>query len=161
MKKKIQNIIIVTIAVGFLGGVSAYYYQIDLQNQQGRQFGYELQNIQSNLKAQQDLFVQKSNEIEEGKITDAEFEKFSEGHFYKMKKLINSYDNLNPPEPYQSSVKLFRQSTESQLQSDKEYVKWIKSGNNQTLVRSEQLLQDSYEYEMAALSDYKNAQQGE
>ncbi|NIP61493.1 MAG: hypothetical protein GWN01_05165 [Nitrosopumilaceae archaeon] len=161
MKKKIQNIIIATIAVGILGGISVYYYQIDLQNQQGRQFGYELQSIQSNLKAQQDLFVQKSNELEEGKITDEEFEKFSEKHFDKMEELIKSYDNLNPPEPYQSSVKLFRQSTESQLQSDKEYVKWIKTGSNQTLVRSDQLLQDSYEYEMAALSDYKNAQQGE
>lgn len=152
--------IIVAVAVGILTLVSVYYYQIDLQNQKGRQFGYDLQSIQSNLKAQQDQFSQKLEEFEEGKISSEEFSEFSEKHFEKMHEIVESYEKLNPPEPYKSSVKLFKQSTESQLQSDKEYVKWLESGNNQTLVRSDRLLQDAYEYEMAALSDYKNAQQG-
>lgn len=160
MNKKIQNLIIIIIAVGILGAVSAYYYQVDQQNQQGRQFGYELQSIQDDLKAQQDLFNKKSKELEEDRISNEEFEKISENHFDTMHQLIKRYDDLKPPEPYKSSIKLFKQSTKSQLESDKEYVKWLKTGNNQTLVRSDQLLQDSYEYEMAALSDYKEAQRG-
>ncbi len=159
--RKIQNIIIGAIAIGIIGVISTYYYQVDVENQQGRQFGYELQDIQDELKIQQDRFNARLKQFEDGKISSKELDELSEGYFEKLQQLIQRYEELNPPQPYKSSVELFKQSTKSQLESDKEFVTWLKTGDNQSKIRSDQLLQDSFEYEMAALSDYKKTQRGE
>ena len=48
-------------------------------------------------------------------------------------------------------------STDSQLESDKHLIKWIEFDDKAEKIRSEELLQQSFEYEMAALSLFDEA----
>jgi len=77
-----------------------------------------------------------------------------------MEKIIPRYDKLIPPEPYVTSVELFKLSTESQIESDREFIKWIETGDDSHMIRSESLIQEALQYELAALADYKDAQRG-
>src|SRR3970282_1966250 len=51
----------------------------------------------------------------------------------------------------------FLVSAQTQLESDKQLVEWIKTGDDSARVRSDSLLQESFEYEMAALASYNLA----
>ena len=57
-----------------------------------------------------------------------------------------------------SSVELFKLSSETQLESDKHMIEWIMTGDETAQIRSDYLLQQSFEYEMAALSKFKLVQ---
>ena len=74
-----------------------------------------------------------------------------------MNRIVEKYDKLLPPDSFVSSVKLFKMSTNSQLESDKHLIKWIEYGDEAEKIRSEELLQQSFEYEMAALSLFEEA----
>ncbi len=159
-KNKIQNIAIAAIAVVIIGGIIGYNYYIDQINVKGFNFGNELQQIQDAVTKLQNDFSSKFVQWNEGDLTKEELLEYSNNHISEMEKIIPRYDKLIPPEPYVTSVELFKLSTESQLESDREFIKWIETGDDSHMIRSESLIQEALQYELAALADYKDAQRG-
>ena len=61
-KKKIQNIIILIIAIGIIGSIVGYNYSIDITKQKGLQFGKELTQIENNIsEIQGEFYSEKQN----------------------------------------------------------------------------------------------------
>ncbi len=159
-KNKIQNIAIAGIAAVIIGGIIGYNYYIDQINVKGFNFGNELQQIQDAVTKLQNDFSSKIVQWKEGDLTKEELLEYSNNHISEMEKIIPRYDKLIPPEPYVTSVELFKLSTESQIESDREFIKWIETGDDSYMIRSESLIQEALQYELAALADYKDAQRG-
>ena len=159
-KKKIQNIAIASIAVVIIGGIIGYNYYFDQINIKGFNFGNELQQIQDNVTKLQNDFSSKTVQWKEGDLTKEELLEYSNNYISEMEKIIPRYGKLIPPEPYVTSVELFKLSTESQIESDREFIKWIETGDDSHMIRSESLIQEALQYELAALADYKDAQRG-
>jgi len=124
----------------------------------GKIFGEELQIIQEDLKKLTHTFDSNVSMFKDGSLTKEEFLKLTRNHIKEMKELVLQYDKLSVPKSFVSSVKLFKLSSESQLESDKQMIEWVNTGDDAKRVRSDSLLQDSFEYEMAALAKYKSAQ---
>jgi len=93
----------------------------------------------------------------EGDITKDELLEISDMHLQDFEALILRYDELEPPKPFMPSVIRFKLSTEKQLERDKLLKEWIKTDDDSSRIRSDSLLQESFEYEMAALSSYNAA----
>ncbi len=159
-KKKKQSIALVTIATIIIVGIVAYNYHIDQNKVKGFNFGNELQQIQDDLKKLQNEFDSKMIQLDEGEMTKEEFLEYSKNHLSELKKIIPKYSELLPPEPFIPSVELFRLSTESQLESDKEFIKWVETDEESHKIRSDSLIQEAFQYELAALAEYKAVQQG-
>lgn len=159
-KKKIQNIVLIAIAAAIIGGIISYNYYIDQRNVKGFNFGNELQQIQDDVEKLQNDLSSKIVQFEEGDLSKQEILEYSENHISQMEKILPRYDKLSPPEPYASSVKLFKLSTESQIQSDREFIKWIETGDESFKIRADSLIQEALQYELAALAAYKEAQLG-
>ena len=157
-KNKKQNIAIVVIAAVVIGGIVAYNYYIDQIKIKGFNFGNELREIQDGVKKLQNDYSSKIIQWEEGDLTKKELVEYSENHVSEMEKIIPRYDKLDPPELFVSSVDLFKLSTESQIQSNREFIKWLETGDKSHMIRSNYFIQESIQYELAALSDYKAAQ---
>jgi hypothetical protein len=85
---------------------------------------------------------------------------YSETHLDEMQTKILKYDELTPPTQFVSSVELFKLSTQSQLDSDKEFIEWIKTEDESHSIRSDSLLQESFEYEMLALGEFNAVKAG-
>ncbi|HZS73817.1 MAG TPA: hypothetical protein VFA69_04860, partial [Candidatus Nitrosotalea sp.] len=77
-----------------------------------------------------------------------------------VKNILPRYENLNAPDLFRPSLQLFKISTETQIQSDETLRDWILTGDNATSAKSDQLLQQSFQYEMNALQSYENAKTG-
>ncbi len=159
-KKKIQNIAIAAIAGVIIVGIIGYNYYIDQINVKGFNFGNELQQIQDVVTKLQNDFSSKTVQWKEGDLTKEELLEYSNNYISEMEKIIPRYGKLVPPEPYVTSVELFKLSTESQIESDREFIKWIETGDDSHMIRSESLIQEALQYELAALADYKDAQRG-
>ncbi|HEU03794.1 hypothetical protein LCGC14_1652110 [marine sediment metagenome] len=159
-KKKIQNIAIAAIAAVIIGSIIGYNYYIDQINVKGFNFGNELQQIQDVVTKLQNDFSSKTVQWKEGDLTKEELLEYSNNYISEMEKIIPRYGKLIPPEPYVTSVELFKLSTESQIESDREFIKWIETGDDSHMIRSESLIQEALQYELAALADYKDAQRG-
>jgi len=65
---------------------------------------------------------------------------------------------LQIPQPFVSAVELFKLSAETQLESDKYMIEWVSTSDDTTLIRSDQLLHQSFEYEQAALLEFNLVQ---
>ena len=76
----------------------------------------------------------------------------------EMEKIILRYDNLQIPQSFVSSVELFKLSAETQLESDHYMIEWVRTDEDSAHIRSDSLLQQSIDYEMAALAKFKSAQ---
>ncbi len=159
-KSKKQNIIIVAIAVIIIGVIAGYNYSVDQTKQKGLRFGNELQQIQEEVKQIQTGFNSKVTQWEEGDLSQQELEEYSIGHIEKLQNAILKYEDLIPPKQFESSVELFRLSTQAQLDSDKEFIEWIKTRDDSHNIRSDSLLQESFEYEMMALGEFNAAKSG-
>ena len=159
-KNKRQNIILVAIAIIIIGIIAGYNYSVDQTKQKGLEFGNELQNIQEEVKQIQVEFNSKITQWEEGDLTLDKLLDYSKSHFQKLETTIERYDSLSPPELFSSSVELFKLSTQSQLKSDKEFTEWIRNNQESNKIRSDSLLQESFEYEMRALSEFNAAKSG-
>jgi hypothetical protein len=77
-----------------------------------------------------------------------------------MEELILKYDDLEPPTAFASSVEFFKLSTQSQLEADKEIIQWIKNDDKNAKIRSDSLLQEAFEFELAALAKFNAAKAG-
>jgi hypothetical protein len=159
-KSKKQNIIIASIAIIIVGAIAGYNYSYDQTRQKGLKFGNELLQIQEEVKQFQIEFHSKITQFEEGDLTQQELSEYSKTHIEKMQNAILKYDDLIPPKQFAPSVELFKLSTQAQLDSDEELIEGIKTGDESHNIRSDSLLQESFEYEMMALGEFNAAKAG-
>ena len=159
-KKKIQNIIIVTIVILIIGSITAYNYSADQTKQRGLQFGVKLEQIQEEIKELQTRFYSEKTRWDEGDISKEELLKFYDEHLKEFQEIISKYDELSPPELFESSVELLKISSETQLESDSQFIEWIKTGDESAKIRSDTQFQESLEYEMQGLVEFYSAKTG-
>ena len=93
----------------------------------------------------------------EKSITKDQILEFADNHILRMKNIIAKYTDLQMPDAFSGSVKLFKLSTEAQLDSDQYLIKWIRNDDQSEKIRADELLQASFEYEMAALASFEKA----
>ena len=137
-----------------------YYYSAEQTRIKGFTFGNNLQRIQEDLKKIQTDFQSEITVLEDEDISKDEFLGYSDMHILKMEELVSRYDTLDPPEAFSSSVELFKLSTQSQLESDQEIIRWIQSGDMDAKIRSDSLMEESFGYEMAALAKFNAVKTG-
>ena len=159
-KKKIQNIILLSIAILIIGSIIAYNYSADITKQKGLQFGNELNQIENDLSDLQGEFYSEKTKWIEGDISKEELLKFYEMHINNFRETISKYDELTPPDVFQSSVALLKISAETQLESDLQFIEWVKTGDESAKIRSDTLFQESYEYQNLGLVEFQTAKIG-
>jgi len=159
-KKKIQNIIILAIIVLIIGSIIAYNYSVDQNKQKGLEFGNKLKQIQEDVTQLQIQFYSEKTKWDEEDISKEELLEFYKVHLDKFKEIISRYDKLSPPELFQSSVDLFKISSETQLESDSQFIEWIKTGDELAKIRSDTQIQEAYEYENLGLAEFQLAKKG-
>ena len=132
-------------------------YNFDLAGLKGQKFGNDLALIQSDLKNETQNFDYQLSLYEKNQLSRSEMLNITDSHIEKMQNFLIRYDSLSPPEPFVPSLQLFRLSTQTQLQSDKLLLEWVQTGDNATRTKSDDLLQQSFQYEMNALQSFNNA----
>lgn len=147
----------VLIAIILIGITIFYFYSAEQGKIRGYNFGNDLQIIQEELKNEQSSFYSNVRMWEENSITKSEILKLSETHIKNMNGIISKYDTLQIPDTFSGAVKLFKLSTESQLESDIHLINWIEFEDESEKIRSNEILQQSFEYELAGLTSYNNA----
>jgi hypothetical protein len=147
----------VLIAIILIGITIFYFYSAEQGKIRGYNFGNDLQIIQEELKNEQLNFYSNVRMWEENSITKNEILKLSEMHIKNMNSIISKYDTLQIPDTFSGAVKIFKLSTESQLESDVHLINWIEFGDEDEKIRSNEILQQSFEYELAGLTSYNNA----
>ena len=159
-KNKIQNITIAAIGIIIIVVIIAYNYSSEQTKQKGFQFGNDLAQIQQDVAELQIKFYSEKTKWNEEVITKEELLKYYEEHVDKFEDIISKYDKLSTPELFESSVKLFKISSETQLESDVEYIKWITTGDESAKIRSDTQIQEAYEYENLGLIEFQLAKAG-
>ena len=159
-KRKIQNIIIVVVVCIIIGVIGSYSYSAEQTKQQGLQFGKELEQIQNDVKELQTKFYSEKTKWDEGDISKEELIEFYDNHLEEFEKIILRYDDLTTPELFKSSVELLKISSETQLESDAQYIEWIKTGDDLAKIRSDTQFQNALEYEMSGLVEFYSAKTG-
>ncbi len=149
--------IAITIGIVVIVAAIAINYNLDQANLAGQRFGNNLAFIQSELKNETLGFYANLTMYEKGQISKDQMLNITDVHIAKMQNILTKYDGLNPPEPFIASLRLFRLSTQAQLESDTLLKEWIQTGDNSTRAESDQLLQQSFQYEMSALQSFNNA----
>jgi hypothetical protein len=99
-------------------------------------------------------------QYKDGKISKAQMLNVTDRHISVMQRILPQYDELNPPELFKHSLQLFRLSTQMEIESDKALREWVVTGDNATYAKSDQLLQQSFQYETNALQSYNDALNG-
>jgi CHASE3 domain sensor protein len=159
-KSKKQNIVILAVVVVIIAGIVFYNYSADQTKQKGFAFGNELEQIQTDVKDLQTQFYSKKAQWEEGAITRDELFQHYEKHVEKFEEIISKYDNLVAPESFQSAVDLLKLSSQTQLDSDKQYIEWMRTGDESFKIRSDTQYQQALEYEMTGLVKFYSAKAG-
>lgn len=151
-----------SIAMGviIIGLVITISYYVDQAKISGQRFGNNLEQIQSDLKKQISDYESKLTIWQEGGLTKQEMLRISENHLMELEKVLERYDTLVPPQAFVPSVELFKRSTQAQIESDKLLKEWIETGDNSTKIRSDEILQQSFEYETSALASFNTAKKG-
>ena len=137
-----------------------YFYSAEQAQIRGYNFGNEIQSIQDELKNEQSDFYSKVSMWKEETISKEQILDYADTHIMKMNKIIAKYADLQIPDVFSGSVKLFKLSTETQLESDQHLINWIENDDKIEKKRAEELLQASFEYEMGALSPFEKAKTG-
>jgi len=159
-KKKKQTTVYAAIAIGvIIIALSIFFvYSNDQAKERGKAFGKALEFVQDDLRKLTHSFDSKVSMFKQGDISKGEFLEFAEKHEREMEKIISRYNDLQIPQPFVPAIELFKLSAETQLESDKYMIEWVSTGDDTAHIRSDSLLQQSFEYEMAALSEFKLAQ---
>ena len=142
------GVIIVALSVFFV-------YSNDQAKERGKAFGKAVEFVQDDLRKLTHSFDSKVSMFKKGVISKGEFLEFADKHEREMEKIILRYDNLQIPQPFVSAVELFKLSAETQLESDKHMIEWVRTGDDTAHVRSDQLLHQSFQYEQAALYEFE------
>ena len=158
-KKKKNLAIYAAIIIGILVVSSTIFFTYSNENAKlrGQMFGNELKGIQDDLKELTHSFDSKLSMFKKGSFDKSSFLASTDTHEMKMSLIISQYDYLQIPKGFDAAVDLFKLSAETQLESDIQIIEWVKTGNDAAHIRSDALLQESFEYEMAALAEYKLA----
>ena len=160
-KKKSSSKFLSILIVVILIGISIYYfYSADQAKIRGFTFGNEIQTLQQEIHDEQSKFISSISKWEENAISDSEMIRVGEEHIEVFNKLLKEYDNLQPPDSFARSVKLFKLSLEYQIESHEHRVEWVKSGDELELVRFQELTQLSFEAEQAGLKSFNDAKAG-
>ena len=148
------------IAVGMIViGMSIFFvYSSEQAKMRGQAFGKAIEFLQEDLRKQTHMFDSKVSMFKRGDIGTDEFLESTKNHENEMRQIILRYDNLQVPKPFMSSMELFKLSAEAQLESDKYMIEWIRTGDDSAHIRSDSLLQQSFEYEQAALYEFQLVQ---
>ena len=159
-KKKKNSVVYAAIIIGILVVSSTIFfvYSNDQAKLRGQMFGNELKQIQDDLKKNTHSYDSNLSLFKEGNLDREKFLEFAEKHKDEMSMIILRYDSLQIPNGFKTAVDLFKLSSETQLESDIQIMEWVKTGNDAAHIRSDALLQESFDYEMAALAEYKLAQ---
>lgn len=161
MKKKQKQAIILGAAVTVIVALAALYsYTLEQTRMRGFAFGNELEQIQDDLKSIHDEFESKKTIMAEGDITREELAEFALDHIQSLQNIASRYDSLDVPRQFISSVELFRLSVESQEDSTREFILYLETGDEEHRIRSGELFQESFEYEITALSHFNTAKSG-
>ena len=120
----------------------------------------DLEEIQNEFKTLQTGFYSERAKWEEGDIERKDLLEFYDRHVESFEDAIDTYDALEPPELFEGAVELLRLSSQAQLDSDLEYIKWIRDGDEAAKARSDALLQDALEYELLGLVEFYSAKTG-
>lgn len=161
-KKKEQNPKIrMQIAIGLgvivIAIVVLVNYYLDQTQISGQRFGDQLAQIQLDLKNETQNLDSHLTQYKAGQISREQMLNITDSHLIIMQNILPRYDQLKAPELFAPSLELFKISTETQIESDKTLREWIVTGDNATYSKSDQLLQQSYQYEMRALQSYESA----
>ena len=132
-------------------------YYLDQTKLSGQRFGDQLAQIQLDLKNETQNFDEHLTQYKNGQISKDQMLKITDDHIRAVQNILPRYDELKTPDLFVPSVQLFRLSTETQIESDNALREWIVTGINATSTKSDQLLQQSFQYEMNALQSYENA----
>ena len=156
-KKKKQTTVYAAITIGvIIIALSIFFvYSNDQAKERGKAFGKALEFIQDDLRKLTHSFDSKVSMFKQGDIDKEIFLEFAEKHEREMEKIILRYDNLQIPQPFVSAIELFKLSAETQLESDKHMIEWVRTGDDTAHVRSDQLLHQSFQYEQAALYEFE------
>ena len=155
-KKKKRTLTYAAISVGvIIIGMSIFFvYSSEQAKMRGQAFGKAIEFVQEDIRKQTHMFDSKISMFKQGNINKDELLEFAEKHENEMEKIILRYDNLQTPKLFIPSVKLFKLSAETQLDSERYTIEWIKTGNDAAYIRSDSLWQQSLQYEQAALLEF-------
>ena len=160
VKKSKSRLPIAIIGAIIIGIIVFYFYSADQAKIRGFAFGNEIQSLQQEIHDEQSRFISSIAKWEENTISDDEMIGIGEEHIKSFEKLLEKYDDLQPPDSFASSVKLFKLSLEYQIDSHEHRLEWIKTGNELELVRFQELTQLSFEAEQAGLKSFNDAKAG-
>lgn len=135
-------------------------YYLDQTSLAGQRFGDQLAQIQTDLKNETQSFDANLTQYKHGQISKDQMLKIADDHILAVKNILPRYEDLKAPELFKPSLQLFKLSTEAQIQSDETLRDWVVTGDNATSAKSDQLLQQSFQYEMNALQSYESAKTG-
>ena len=152
--------IVVASVILIIGSIISYNYSIDLTRQKGLQFGTELDQIQRDVSQLQTKFYSEKTRWDEGDISKKDLLEYYDEHLKEFGEIISRYDGLTPPELFESSVELLRISSETQLESDSQFIKWVETGDESAKIRSDTQFQEALEYEMSGLVEFYSAKTG-
>lgn len=147
-------------AVAIAAAVGWYQYEAEQTRQRGFAFGNDLQQIQDDVKSLQNGFYASIEAWEEGSIGRERLLEELGGHVAEFEDILARYDSLEPPEGFAGAVNLFRLSSQSQMESDRNYIEWLASGDQASKTRSDLQLEESFDLEMAALAEFNLAKDG-
>ena len=160
-KKKGSSKFLAISIVVILIGISVYYfYSADQAKIRGFTFGNEIQELQQEIHEEHSKFISNIAMWEENTISDEQMISSGEEHIDAFKVLLKKYDDLQPPDSFARSVKLFKLSLEYQIESHEHRLEWIKSGDELELVRFQELTQLSFEAEQVGLKAFNDAKAG-
>ena len=154
---KLRMHLAIIIGVIIVGIVIFVNYYLDQTKLSGQRFGDQLAQIQSDLKNETQNFDDYLTQYKNGQISKDQMLKITDDHILAVQNILPQYEKLKAPELFVPSLQLFKLSTETQIESDKALREWITTGNNASSAKSDQLLQQSFQYEMNALQSYENA----
>jgi len=143
--------------IGIIALAIFFTYSADQAKNRGQYYGDSLKLIQEELKQTQTEFYSKKTMLDEHTITSEDFAAFGKTHIQKMNEILAKYDTLSPPEAFVKSTQLFKASTQKQIESDESLIEWIVTNDTSHKIRSDLLLQESFENEMAALASFSQA----
>jgi high-affinity K+ transport system ATPase subunit B len=132
-------------------------YNLDQSKISGQRFGDQLAQIQTDLKNETLNFDMHLTQYKSGQISKDQMLKITDDHIPEIQKILTRYDQLKAPDLFGPSLQLFRLSTQTQIESDQNLREWIATGDNATKTKSDQLLQQAFQYEMSALQSYNSA----
>ena len=144
----------ISVGIIIIGMSIFFVYSSEQAKMRGQSFGKAIEFVQEDLRKHTHTFDSKVSMFKRGDINKDEFLEFSEKHQNEIEKIILRYDNLQTPKLFIPAVELFKLSAETQLESEKYTIEWIKTGDDAAYVRSDSLWQQSVQYEQAALLEF-------